>query len=82
MKNYITFLIQWIIWSFFSLAVWLSHKDQLEYKWIMFMIFCYFAIMVGFKIIKSKRVTFLITSLSLATFFSLKFLFEQFIPYY
>lgn len=79
MKNYIAFLLQLIIWSAFSVAQWLSGKDHIEYKWIMFMVFFYLGFLIAKKILQSSKVTFIITLISLFTFFSLKMFFEQMI---
>ncbi|TYR77681.1 hypothetical protein FZC79_02365 [Rossellomorea vietnamensis] len=79
MKNYIAFLLQLIIWSAFSIAQWLSAKDHIEYKWIMFIVFFYLGFLIAKKILQSFRVTFIITLISLFTFFSLKMFFEQMI---
>ncbi|RIW29484.1 hypothetical protein D3H55_18770 [Bacillus salacetis] len=77
MKNYIAFLVQLIVWSAFSIAQWLSNKDHIEYKWIMFIIFFYFGFIIAKKILQSPKRTFVITLISLSTFFSLKVFFEQ-----
>jgi hypothetical protein len=79
MKNYIAFLLQLIIWSAFSVAQWLSGKDHIEYKWIMFIVFFYLGFLIAKKILQSSKVTFIITLISLFTFFSLKMFFEQMI---
>lgn len=79
MKNYIAFLLQLIIWSAFSVAQWLSDKDHIEYKWIMFIVFFYLGFLIAKKILQSSKATFIITLISLFTFFSLKMFFEQMI---
>ncbi|TYR98400.1 hypothetical protein FZC84_14595 [Rossellomorea vietnamensis] len=79
MKNYIAFLLQLIIWSAFSVAQWLSGKDHIEYKWIMFIVFFYLGYLIAKKIVNSSKVTFIVTLISLFTFFSLKIFFEQII---
>ncbi|TYS15716.1 hypothetical protein FZC78_14035 [Rossellomorea vietnamensis] len=79
MKNYIAFLLQLIIWSAFSVAQWLSDKDHIEYNWIMFIVFFYLGFLIAKKILQSSKTTFIITLISLLTFFSLKMFFEQMI---
>ncbi|MGM0844437.1 MAG: hypothetical protein ACQEUT_05630 [Bacillota bacterium] len=77
MKKYIAFLLQLIIWSAFTVAQWLSGKDHIEYKWIMFIVFFYLGFLIAKKILQSSKATVVITLVSLITFFSLKILFEQ-----
>ncbi|EDL62896.1 hypothetical protein BSG1_18020 [Bacillus sp. SG-1] len=77
MKNYIAFLLQLIVWSVFTIAQWLSNKDHIEYKWIMFIVFFYLGFIVAKKILQSSRLTLIVTIISLSTFFSLKIFFEQ-----
>ncbi len=77
MKSYLAFLIQMVLWSVFTIAEWISNKDHLEYKWIMFVVFFYLAFIAAKKIVQSKKLTFLITSFSLMCFFTFKIVFEN-----
>ncbi|PFG06880.1 hypothetical protein [Bacillus sp. es.034] len=77
MKSYIAFLVQMILWSVFSIAEWISEKDHIEYKWIMFVLFFYLAFMAARKIVQSRRLTLFITSFSLTCFFVFKMAFEN-----
>ncbi|MFC7784532.1 MULTISPECIES: hypothetical protein [Rossellomorea] len=77
MKSYIAFLVQMILWSVFYIAEWMSDKDHLEYKWIMFVIFFYLAFIAAKKIVQSRKLTLFITSFSLTCFFAFKVVFEN-----
>lgn len=44
MNYYIVCLFQLFLWSGFSLALWLSNKDHLLYKTLLFLIFCLFCV--------------------------------------
>ena len=77
MKSYIAFLVQMILWSVFSIAEWISEKDHLEYKWIMFVLFFYLAFVAAKKIVQSRKLTLFITSFSLTCFFAFKVVFEN-----
>ncbi|CAN7445746.1 hypothetical protein [Rossellomorea sp. LjRoot5] len=77
MKSYIAFLVQMILWSVFSIAEWISEKDHVEYKWIMFVLFFYLAFMVARKIVQSRKHTLFITSFSLTCFFVFKMAIEN-----
>ncbi|MBW8348686.1 hypothetical protein K0H71_04370 [Bacillus sp. IITD106] len=68
MKKYVALLLQLIIWSGFTLAEWLSGKDHLVSKVILFIVFSYLAILLASKIVDSSRDTFIITVLSLVTY--------------
>ncbi|KSU62364.1 hypothetical protein AS034_09580 [[Bacillus] enclensis] len=82
MKFYVAFTIQMILWSVFYVAEWLSVKDHIEYKWIMFVLFFYLAFIAARKIIQSRRLTLFITSFSLSCFFAFKFLFEYLMEFF
>ncbi|MBS4193840.1 hypothetical protein KHA97_01980 [Bacillus sp. FJAT-49870] len=68
MKKYVALLLQLIIWSGFTLAEWLSGKDHLVSKVILFIVFSYLAILLARKIVDSSKDTFIITVLSLFTY--------------
>ncbi|HEY4548656.1 MAG TPA: hypothetical protein VIG98_00050 [Bacillus sp. (in: firmicutes)] len=65
MRIYSVVIIQFIIWSGFTLIEWLSTYDWFVYKIIMFFIFFYLAITIGNQILRSSRKTMAITILSL-----------------
>nr|WP_251009440.1 MULTISPECIES: hypothetical protein [unclassified Bacillus (in: firmicutes)] len=71
MKVYAVMLLQFIIWSGYTLIEWLSKHDHPIYNGIMFLVFFYLAIIIGNHIMKSTRKTFLITVLSLAIYGSI-----------
>ena len=54
------------------MAEWISDKDHIEYKWIMFVIFFYLAFIAAKKIVQSRKLTLFITSFSLMCFFTCK----------
>ncbi|MCA1053353.1 hypothetical protein LCM10_00040 [Rossellomorea aquimaris] len=77
MKFYVAFLIQMILWSIFYIAEWVSYKDHVEYKWIMFVLFFYLAFIAAKKIVQTRRLTVFVTSFSLSFFLACKVLFEN-----
>lgn len=73
MKIYVVFLLQFMIWSGFTLVEWLSKHDQLLYKVIMFFIFYYLAFLLGRKMTESRVKALFITFTSLAIYGSFHF---------
>lgn len=57
-----------MVWSGFSVIEWLSHRDLVLYKVIMFGVFFYLAIIIGNYIIRSPRKTLLATIISLSIY--------------
>jgi hypothetical protein len=80
-KLYIAFLFQMILWSIFYLAEWYSHKDGVQYKYIMFLVIFYLAFILTKKIVESKKLTLFITSFSLSCFFVMKVLVENIVKF-
>lgn len=72
MKQYIAILIQLMIWSIFSIAEWFSANDHLVSKIILFIIFFFFAYIITKKLVKSVRLTILVTMLSLFSYSVIK----------
>jgi len=72
LRAYIVMILQFIIWSGYTLIEWLS-KDQLIYKVFMFFIFFYLAFLIGNKLTNSSRKTLFITGLSLVIYTSLHY---------
>jgi hypothetical protein len=68
MRTYIVILIQFIIWSGYTLIEWLSKHDQLVYKVIMFLIFFYLSFFIGSVVIKQSRKAIFITVFSLTIY--------------
>jgi len=68
MRIYSVVIIQFIIWSGFTLIEWLSTYDWFVYKIIMFFIFFYLAITIGNQILRSSRKTLATTLLSLSLY--------------
>ncbi|MCD4838367.1 hypothetical protein LRS37_05655 [Neobacillus sedimentimangrovi] len=73
MRTYIVMLLQFIIWSGYTLIEWLSKHDLLIYKVIMFFVFFYLAFIIGNQIIKSLSKTLFITNVSLVLYTSIHF---------
>ncbi|CEG26667.1 hypothetical protein BN1002_01517 [Bacillus sp. B-jedd] len=70
MKVYAVFLIQFIIWSSYTLTEWLSKHDHPIYNVLMFFVFFYLALLICQKFIESTRKAFFITLLSLGLYAS------------
>ncbi|WP_042349086.1 hypothetical protein [Bacillus massiliigorillae] len=81
MKGYAVFLIQWMVWSGFTLAEWLSGHDRIIYKAFMFLIFLQVAIYISQVVLHSKVKTSFITFLSLLTYGMIHFLLQQFVTF-
>jgi hypothetical protein len=79
MRVYIVLLLQFIIWSGFTLIEWMSTHDQLIYKVIMFFVFFYIAYLIGNQFTKSMRKTLFITALGLVIYTSLHYTLALFI---
>ncbi|MFJ5713467.1 hypothetical protein [Neobacillus sp. NPDC093127] len=73
MRIYIVIIVQFIIWSGYTLIEWLSNHDQLIYKVIMFFVFFYLALLIGNQATKSVRKTLFITTLSLVIYTSIHY---------
>ncbi|MDP4162975.1 MAG: hypothetical protein Q8906_02730 [Bacillota bacterium] len=70
MKIYVVILLQFILWSGYTLTAWLSKHDQPIYNIAMFLIFLNLAFQLGNYITKSSRHTFFITAFSLTLYVS------------
>nr|WP_083402415.1 hypothetical protein [Bacillus sp. MUM 116] len=73
MKVYVVMLLQFMIWSGYTLIEWLSKHDQLVYKVIMFFVFFYLAYLIGNSITKSSRKTLFLTAVSLVIYTSIHY---------
>ncbi|WP_141431333.1 hypothetical protein [Bacillus sp. 03113] len=71
MRIYIVVFIQLMIWSSFSLIEWLSKNDLYFYKLLMFLVFFYLAILIGNHIIRSTKLAFFVTVMSLMIYGSI-----------
>lgn len=65
MKYYVAVIIQWIFWSGFDLARWLSGNDHFLPQFLIFFVFLYLALLITNKIVKSKRTSIFITGISI-----------------
>ncbi|PLS06400.1 hypothetical protein [Neobacillus cucumis] len=79
MKVYLVVILQFIIWSGYTLIEWLSKHDQLIYKVIMFFVFFYLAFMLGNHVTKSRKKTLFITALSLVMYTSIHYTLALFV---
>ncbi|WML49403.1 hypothetical protein RCG23_05095 [Neobacillus sp. PS3-34] len=70
MKIYVVILLQFILWSGYTLTAWLSKHDQPVFNVIMFFIFFYLAFQIGNTITKSARQTLIVTAASLLLYCS------------
>jgi hypothetical protein len=73
MREYAVILIQLMIWSGYSLMVWLSQHDQPLYNWLMFMVFLYLGFILGDTILRSARKTVLLTLFSVLLYAVVQF---------
>lgn len=76
MKSYVVVILQFIIWSGYTLTEWLSQHDQMLYNILMFFVFAYLAILAGNIIVKSTRKTILLTVFSLFLYSSIQYILE------
>ncbi|MBM7647279.1 hypothetical protein JOC78_000200 [Bacillus ectoiniformans] len=77
MNLYITFLLQMIFWSFFTLAGWLSRGDSTEFHWLLFGVFLYLNLLLAFKILQSKRNGVMITVAGATLYFLVEAAFNE-----
>jgi hypothetical protein len=71
MKTYVVLLIHMIIWSGFSLAIWLSPDDHKEYKLLMLFVFIYISVIVANRFFYSLRRSIVVTVLSFGCYFGI-----------
>ncbi|XJZ28349.1 hypothetical protein ACF5W4_06030 [Bacillota bacterium Lsc_1132] len=79
MKMYIIIILQFMIWSAYTLIEWLSQHDQLVYKVIMFFVFFYLAFLLGRKMTESPAKALFVTTLSLSIYSSFHFTMAYFV---
>jgi hypothetical protein len=71
MNYYIVCLFQLFLWNGFSLALWLSNKDHLLYKTLLFLIFVYFALLIGKRYLSNWKQAWLMVVISLIAYYSI-----------
>ncbi len=71
MAYYVVFLIQLMIWSFYSLARWLSQGDSTEFHWLLFLVFFYLCILVARRWLNHKQ-SYMVTIFILLFYFSFR----------
>ena len=79
-KTYVAVILQFIIWSGFTLAQWLSGGDHFFSKVILFAVFFYLAFLLARKIVKSNRITLLVTMMSLCVYGAVHMLLQLLVP--
>ncbi|MDF0725350.1 hypothetical protein PY093_01335 [Cytobacillus sp. S13-E01] len=75
MRVYMILLIQFLIWSSYTVALWVSKQDGIKSKLILFIVFSYLAYWVATSMGLSKRNASFATIISLAIFFTSRQLF-------
>lgn len=79
MKQYIILLLHCVIWSGYTLIVWLSKYDHTLYKVILFVIFAFFAYSCAKKIALTKKIALFTTGMSLVIYYILRYFFWAFV---
>ncbi|WP_050614637.1 hypothetical protein [Bacillus testis] len=78
MRSYAVFLMQWVIWSGYTLVEWMSKHDRMIYKVILFIVFFHMALYIANRFIEPKTKTYVLTLLSLVCYVSIQFIFREF----
>ncbi|GLY10633.1 hypothetical protein ACP2W0_11440 [Pseudobacillus badius] len=61
MSYYIVFVLHFMIWSFYTLAAWLSKGDSRTFQGLLFIVFFYICMLAAEKILCSQRRGFFVT---------------------
>ncbi|MGN1385749.1 MAG: hypothetical protein ACI4XS_04010 [Bacillus sp. (in: firmicutes)] len=77
MKLYVVLILQWIVWSCFTLAEWLSQHDRFVFKAVMFTLFFQMSLVIGKKILKSSFTAVFMTVISLVTYLAVHVVLQQ-----
>lgn len=80
MKSYVVFLLQWMVWSGYTLAEWLSKHDRILYKALIFFVFLQVAFYISHLILQSKMKTSVVTAVSLISYLLFHMTLQQFLP--
>ena len=80
MKLYTVIVLQWIVWSGYSMAEWLSVHDRMLYKTIMFLLFLQIALHIARMILKGTKRTSIVTLLSLLSYMGLQTILQAVLP--
>jgi hypothetical protein len=75
MKNYTVVIIQFLIWSLYSIVEWVSRSDGYKSKIILLFIFSYFAFLTASKFGFTRRRAVLTTIATVCIFFTCQRLF-------
>jgi hypothetical protein len=78
MKTVLVSLTHICIWSVFSLVIYLSQRDKLQSKMILFLFFLYFAYVVAHYIMQRKRQAVASTIANSSIFFFIKEIVQYF----
>lgn len=68
MRLYMVVMLQLIIWSGYTFVEWLSKYDQFSIKVIILLIFVYFAMVLGNRLLHSNMRTVLATFISISVY--------------
>ncbi|MGM7682755.1 hypothetical protein ACSVDA_11440 [Cytobacillus sp. Hm23] len=82
MKTLTVFMVQFMIWSAYSIIEWLSRHDGRVSKSILLAILIYFAYIIAQKAMQSKKRGIIITIISLPLYFLCRELFWAFAAIY
>ncbi|MBM7363012.1 hypothetical protein JOC93_001636 [Priestia taiwanensis] len=72
MKHLLVSSLQGIIWSGYSVIVWLSQKDKVYAKGMLFIIFLYVSYLVTKRFFPHKRQAFIVTCMNIGGYFLLQ----------
>ncbi|MFC4320343.1 hypothetical protein [Litchfieldia salsa] len=75
MKNYTVVIIQFIIWSIYSIVEWISQSDGYKSKMILLIIFSYFAFLTATKFGLTRKRAVITTLATISIFFIFQQLF-------
>ncbi|WP_077247701.1 hypothetical protein [Bacillus sp. FJAT-27225] len=73
MKVYVALVLQFMVWSGYTLTEWLSKHDHPLYNFLMFLIFLNLGLTICNKIVSSWRKTIFVTVFSLGLYAAFHF---------
>ncbi|OCA87034.1 hypothetical protein [Pseudobacillus wudalianchiensis] len=77
MSYYIVFIFHLMIWSFYTLAAWLSNGDSKTFRGLLFIVFFYLCMTAAEKILHSQRKGFFMTVSTLIFYWTGKLAIDQ-----
>ncbi|WP_100330773.1 hypothetical protein [Bacillus xiapuensis] len=75
MGYYLTFIIQFMVWSLYTLASWLSQGDRIGFRWLLFALFFYFCAWIAKKLVNTNKRSIMLTVIIAVTYFSFRLFF-------